>query len=105
MIGTRRRPPMLVHSIWNCYTSVIEGISLTNNCVEGWNNKFNHLVGCAHTNIWTLLNKIKDEQGFNEFKMDLLNLEWNYLNLQEFSSKTNFQNFHKLSPLSCMNKS
>ncbi|KAF0987836.1 hypothetical protein HZS_2784 [Henneguya salminicola] len=33
--GTRRRPPMFAHSIWNCYTSVIEGIPLANNCVEG----------------------------------------------------------------------
>ncbi|KAF0985447.1 hypothetical protein HZS_482 [Henneguya salminicola] len=70
MIGTRRRPPMFAHSIWNCYTSVIEGIPPTNNCVEGWNNKLNRLVGCAHSNIWTLINKIQDEQGFNEFKMD-----------------------------------
>ncbi|KAF0985361.1 hypothetical protein HZS_5007 [Henneguya salminicola] len=61
---------MFSHSIWNCYTSVIEGIPIANNCVEGWSNKVNRLVGCAHSNICTLLNKIKDEQEFNEIKMD-----------------------------------
>ncbi|KAF0986708.1 hypothetical protein HZS_429 [Henneguya salminicola] len=90
MIGTRRRPPMFAHSILNCYTSVIEGISLTNNCVEGWNNKFNNLIGCAHPNIWILLNKIKDLANSRWIK---LNLQWNCLNLKEFSSKTNFKKF------------
>jgi hypothetical protein len=67
-----RREPLFPHSLWNCYNTTAVRNSRTNNSVEGWNRRFNTLVGAQHPSIWTVIDKFKDEQNVSEMKLNQL---------------------------------
>ncbi|CAF1290417.1 unnamed protein product [Didymodactylos carnosus] len=49
---------------------VAVGVShITNNVIEGWNNRFASLVDCAHSNIWKFLRLLKKEQSMVEAEL------------------------------------
>ena len=41
----------------------VQGQLLSNNVVEGWNNRFSSLLNCIHPNLWKVLNGLKKEQS------------------------------------------
>lgn len=57
-----RYPP----EMWNVHEAVLNEEKRTNNQVEGWHNKFRHLVGSCHPSIWNFIEAIKTEQDSNE---------------------------------------
>ena len=66
----RRRDPTFAISLWNCYSSVIDGIPKTNNAVEGWHNAFSSLLSADHPTIWKFIDGIQQEQSLNELKVN-----------------------------------
>jgi hypothetical protein len=66
----RRRDPTFAISLWNCFSSVIDGIPKTNNAVEGWHNAFSSLLSAGHPTIWKFINIIQKEQSLNELKVN-----------------------------------
>lgn len=50
-----RRAPVFVHGLWNCLDAILENLPHTNNSVEGWNRRFNDLVGAQHPTIWKFI--------------------------------------------------
>ena len=70
MRGGRRRVPKFQLSLWNCFHSTAESLARTNNSVEGWNNRFNLLLGAHHPTIWKLIDGIKLEQSNIEFEIN-----------------------------------
>ena len=67
----RRRAPLFPHSLWNCYQATADGISRTNNLVEGWHKRFSALLGGTHPTIWRFVDAIK-EQSVTEMKINQL---------------------------------
>jgi len=67
-----RRPPLFPHALWNCFQTTAVRNSRTNNSVEGWNRRFNSIVGMKHPTIWKFIEKLKEEQSFNEMKLNQL---------------------------------
>lgn len=59
----RRIPPRFPPSLWNVHDATVNGNPRTNNQCEGWNNKFQHLVGQNHPSVWRLINCLKDEHS------------------------------------------
>ena len=41
----------------------------TNNKLEGWHRRFNTKITAKHPNIWTLIDKLKEEQSFVEMEI------------------------------------
>jgi len=65
-----RRAPLFPRTLWNCFTATADGNPRTNNKVEGWNKRFNTLIGIKHPTVWTFIDKLKDEQSVTELKMN-----------------------------------
>ena len=59
----RRIAPRFPPSLWNVHDATVNGDPRTNNQCEGWNNRFQHLVGHNHPSVWRLINCLKDEQS------------------------------------------
>jgi hypothetical protein len=51
-------------------SSTAEGLSRTNNSVEGCNKGFNTLIGVDHPPIWKFVDKIKEKQSITEMKLN-----------------------------------
>ena len=51
---------------WNHYSSILEGTSRTNNPAEGWNNRFQHMVGKFHPSFYKFLVELQKEQATTE---------------------------------------
>jgi hypothetical protein len=66
----RRRDPTFAIPLWNCHSSVIDGIPKTNNAVEGWHNAFSSLLSAHHPTIWKFIDGIQQEQSLNELKVN-----------------------------------
>jgi hypothetical protein len=66
----RRRQPPYPHSLWNCFTSVINDLPKTNNSVEGRHRGFSQLLGAHHPSIWKFIDGLKKEQSLNELKIE-----------------------------------
>ena len=56
-------PPKFPISLWNVHDAILSDNPKTNNQCEGWNNKFYHLVGSKHPNIWKLIQCLQDEES------------------------------------------
>lgn len=65
---SERSQPLFSITFWNASRRLESNMPRTNNHVEGWHNRFNAAVGCAHPSIFKLIKKIKAE-------MDLVSLE------------------------------
>jgi hypothetical protein len=57
-------------TLWNCYDSVVQGLSKTNNSVEGWHREFAEVVGGHHPTVFKFIDALKKEQGLNETKIE-----------------------------------
>src|SRR5207237_3146593 len=68
----RRASPQYPLNHWNCFQSTGNNLPRTNNNVEGWNHRFNMLIGAEHPTIWKLIKTIQTEQGHTEFKHNQL---------------------------------
>jgi len=58
--------------LWNCHQATADGISRTNNSVEGWHKRFSSLLGGPHPTIWRFIDAIKEEQSVTEMKINQL---------------------------------
>lgn len=54
--------PMYAIAFWNVHDRVVEDLPRTNNAVEGWNHKLNHVAGCHHPSFLRFLDIIRNEQ-------------------------------------------
>ena len=73
--GRRRAvPPRYPVPIWNQYAGTIEGQHRTNNCSEGWHNKFRLMVGKHHPDIYSFIRNIQREQSDIEIAVVELSL-------------------------------
>lgn len=70
-IRFRRLPPQYPPPTWNVHQSTLLDSNRTNNVCEGWNNRFNHLVGHKNPSIWKLLKNMKNEVGADNAKLTL----------------------------------
>ncbi|KAF0748313.1 Uncharacterized protein FWK35_00023607 [Aphis craccivora] len=70
-IRFRRLPPQFLPQMWNVHRSTLLDGSRTNNVFEGWDNRFNHLVGHKNPSIWKLLKNMKNEMGADKAKLTL----------------------------------
>ncbi|KAF0295358.1 hypothetical protein FJT64_007094 [Amphibalanus amphitrite] len=61
-VGGRRRPPQFAVPEWNQFYRTLGGHGRTNNGVEGWHNRFNNAVNCAHPNVYKLLRHLSQEE-------------------------------------------
>src|ERR1700684_1851902 len=49
--------------------SFVSGTARTNNKVEGWNRRFSSLIGADHPSLWKFIDKLRQEQSYNEFRL------------------------------------
>lgn len=68
----RRRKPLFPPKVWNINSATLKGKDKTNNSTEGWNNRFSHLVGNNHPDIWTLIVKMRQEIAADQTKLEQL---------------------------------
>ncbi|XP_057336362.1 uncharacterized protein LOC130674924 [Microplitis mediator] len=61
--------PLFPPEIWNVFETALEGGEGTNNIVEGWNNRFKHIVGLHHPSIWLLIDKMRSEVATDQVKL------------------------------------
>ena len=69
----RTTPPRYSPSLWNTYTSVIDGIHRTNNMVEAWHGKFLKMIQTRHSSIWKFIDFIKRDE--KDIKIMIVQLE------------------------------
>lgn len=73
--GRRRAvPPRYVPKLWNHYLTALNKSHKTNNCSEGWHNRFNQLVAKSHPDIYTFIREVQKEQGYTETSIAELSL-------------------------------
>lgn len=65
-----RRQPVFSHQLWNCYQTVLQNRSKTNNNLEGWHRGFQYTLNSLHPGFWLFVKAIKREQSLNELKME-----------------------------------
>ena len=73
--GNRRAvPPRYPIPLWNQYEASINGEQKTNNCSEGWHNRFRLIVGKHHPDLYSFLTEIQKEQADTEIAITELSL-------------------------------
>jgi hypothetical protein len=65
-----RRQPVYSHSMWNCYSQVLNEEPKTNNNIEGWHRGFYELISGFHPNIWKFINGIRKDESLNEMRRE-----------------------------------
>ena len=70
--GRGRQPPRYPVPTWNVHHRTLEGIPRTNNSVEGWNHRFNTLVGKAHVNVFQFVEELQEEEKYANAQRILL---------------------------------
>ena len=55
----RRSSPRFPPETWNVHEATISGGDRTNNICEGWNNRYQRMVGHKHPTIWTSIETIQ----------------------------------------------
>ena len=66
---TRRENPLYPASFWNVKKRVDEGLSRTNNAVEGFHSALRSSITCKHPNIWKLIAALKKEEELQQTKI------------------------------------
>lgn len=72
--GRGRRPPRYPIESWNVNGRTQEGEPRTNNTVEGWNRRFNTLVGKVHPNIYIVIEELRKEELYCQSQRELIDL-------------------------------
>ncbi|CAK9304070.1 unnamed protein product [Gordionus sp. m RMFG-2023] len=57
----RQVEPLFPPETWNVFNVTIAGENRTNNVCEGWNNRFQHIIGHKKPKIWELIEKMRME--------------------------------------------
>ena len=65
----QRRPARFEMALWNCYDGVKDGLTKTNNSVEGWHNELGSLLAANHPSIWKFIEELQEQQSLNEMKI------------------------------------
>lgn len=60
--------------LWNHFEDAINKKQKTNNCSEGWHNRFQKLVGKHHPDLYSALREIQKEQADTEMAITELSL-------------------------------
>ncbi|XP_014297673.1 uncharacterized protein LOC106693620 [Microplitis demolitor] len=68
-----RNEPLFEIKLWNCYSSVLNDETRSNNGIEGWHRSFNALVQVHHANIIKFVSALKSKQTILELKLVQLN--------------------------------
>lgn len=61
--------PMYPLTLWNHYEATLQGEAKTNNCSEGWHNRFRLLVNKNHPDLYSALQEIQKEQNETEISV------------------------------------
>jgi len=64
-----RRTPKFQPKLWNLYETAIQGLTRTNNGLEGWHNGFQKQVGGHHVSIWKMFEGLQREVGLAKLKV------------------------------------
>lgn len=64
----KRKKPRFAINIWNMYGPTLQGLSRTNNAIEGWHNAISPVFG-THPSIFKFIEKMKNEQSVTELKI------------------------------------
>jgi len=65
-------PPMFPPSLWSVLESVERGYPRTQNAVEAWHRRWGSLVGTAHPGVYTIIQKLQQEQRTVETNIESL---------------------------------
>ncbi len=68
--GRRRKAPKFATPLWNCHSSVMDGVPKTKNAVEGWHHTFSSLLSAHHPTTWKYIYGIEQEESLNELKVN-----------------------------------
>ena len=58
---------LFLPSIWNHHNAACEGLARTNNAVEGWHYGIQSLFTGSHPNIWTFIQKFRQDAALHKF--------------------------------------
>jgi hypothetical protein len=72
--GQRRAAPRFPPRTWNVVERTLEGQGRTNNTAEGWNRRWNTLIGKTHPNVYEFLEAMKKEEKYSAAQRELVNL-------------------------------
>ena len=65
--GRRRAvPPRYPSASWNVHESALYDEARKNNVVEGWNVRFQKILGVHHASVWKFLERVQNDQKTNE---------------------------------------
>jgi hypothetical protein len=67
--GTRPAVPRLARfppDLWNHYDAASNKQHRTNNCAEGWHNRFRLIVGKHHPDLYSCITELQKEQSYTE---------------------------------------
>ena len=62
----RRSAPTFPIALWNMRSRVTDGLTRTNDSVEGWHHAFQSSVACHHPNTYKLIEHIQTEPDHTE---------------------------------------
>lgn len=71
-IRLRRLKPLFPPKLRNVCSATLKGKDRTNNATERWNNRFFHLIGNDHPDVWTLIIKMRQEVASDQIKLEQL---------------------------------
>ena len=72
--GRGRTAPRYPPQTWNVYERTLQGIPRTNNTCEGWNRRWNTLIGKTHPNIYEFIEGLKKEERYADAQRRLVEL-------------------------------
>lgn len=93
-VRRRRNPARFPPMIWSMYEQVLNRVQRTNNKVEGWHSKFQHMLNCHHPSIWKFLEYLKKDQRDNE--VIILQLRAGHRNIKHPIKKRNIINSEQI---------
>lgn len=70
--GRGRTQPRYPIPTWNVFERTLQGVSRTNNEVEGWNRRFNTVVAKRHPNIFALVEALGNEELYVQGQRELV---------------------------------
>ena len=72
--GRGRTAPRYPIPTWNVFERTLQGVSRTNNTCEGWNRRFNSLIGKFHPNLHEFLDALMEEERYSEGRRQAIDL-------------------------------
>ncbi|KAF0986577.1 hypothetical protein HZS_1929 [Henneguya salminicola] len=88
---TGRSQPLFTIRLWNQSKRTENGISRTNNNVDGYHNVFERLVGGNHSNIFKFLASLQRKLSFVDVKIDTIHMRTSQQNTRPVYNQINRQ--------------